>query len=57
MIQSGGSSEILCQLDPWQFPIFMTQVVPELSANSGRRPWYRYLNCGFRPTATVGTDK
>jgi hypothetical protein len=49
--------EILCQMDPWQFPIFMTQVVPDLSANHGLRLWYRYLNCGFRLSATAGTDK
>jgi hypothetical protein len=49
--------EILCQIDPWQFPIFMTQVVPDLSANHGLRLWYRYLNCGFRLSATAGTDK
>ena len=49
--------EILCVLDPREFPVFMKQVVPELEANDGLRLWYRYLNCGFRLTATAGTDK
>jgi hypothetical protein len=49
--------EILCQMDPREFPIFMKQVVPELAANEGLHLWYRYLNCGFRLTATAGTDK
>jgi hypothetical protein len=49
--------EILCQLDPREFPVFMKQLVPELAANDGLRLWYRYLNCGFRLTATAGTDK
>jgi hypothetical protein len=35
----------------------MRQVVPELAANDGLRLWYRYLNCGFRLTASAGTDK
>jgi hypothetical protein len=49
--------EILSVLDPRELPIFMKQVVPELEANDGLRLWYRYLNCGFRLTATAGTDK
>ena len=49
--------EILCALDPRDFPVFMREVVPELEANDGLRLWYRYLNCGFRLTATAGTDK
>jgi len=49
--------EILCVLDPSEFPVFMKNVVPELEANNGLRLWYRYLNCGFRLTATAGTDK
>jgi len=49
--------EILCQLDPREFPVFMKQLVPELAANDGLRLWYRYLNCGFQLTATAGTDK
>jgi hypothetical protein len=49
--------EILCVLDPRGFPVFMKKVVPELEANDGLRLWYRYLNCGFRLTATAGTDK
>src|SRR3984893_16615330 len=28
-----------------------------MSANTGLRMWYRYLNCGFPLTATAGTDK
>jgi hypothetical protein len=27
------------------------------SANDGLHLWYRFLNCGFRLTATAGTDK
>lgn len=49
--------EILCVLEPRDLPIFMKQVVPDLEANHGLRLWYRYLNCGFRLTATAGTDK
>lgn len=49
--------EILCVLDPREFPIFMKQVVPDQEANNGLRLWYRFLNCGFRLTATAGTDK
>jgi hypothetical protein len=49
--------EILCVLEPRDFPIFMKKVVPDLEANHGLRLWYRYLNCGFRLTATAGTDK
>lgn len=49
--------EILCALDPRDFPVFMRKVVPELEANDGSRLWYRFLNCGFRLTATAGTDK
>lgn len=49
--------EILSTIDPSHFPVFMQKVVPELEANNGLRLWYRYLNCGFRLTATAGTDK
>ena len=49
--------EILSVLDPREFPVFMKKVVPELEANDGLRLWYRFLNCGFRLTATAGTDK
>ena len=49
--------EILSVLDPRELPVFVRQVVPELAANDGLRLWYRYLNCGFRLTATAGTDK
>ncbi len=49
--------EILCVLDPRALPVFMQQVVPEIESNHGLRMWYRYLNCGFRLTATAGTDK
>jgi hypothetical protein len=49
--------ELLSVLDPREAPIFVTQVVPELEANHGLRLWYRYLNCGFRLTASAGTDK
>ncbi len=49
--------EIMCAVEPRDLPIFMKQVVPELAANDGLRLWYRFLNCGFRLTATAGTDK
>ena len=49
--------EILCVLDPKEFPIFMKNVVPEFEANHGLHLWYRYLNCGFQLPATAGTDK
>ncbi len=49
--------EILSVLDPRALPVFMKQVVPEIESNHGLRMWYRYLNCGFRLTATAGTDK
>jgi len=49
--------EILCVLEPRDFPRFMKQVVPESESNDGLRLWYRYLNCGFPLTATAGTDK
>ncbi len=49
--------EILSVLEPRDFPIFMKKVVPEWEANDCLRLWYRYLNCGFRLTATAGTDK
>ena len=49
--------EILSVLDPREFPVFMQKVVPELEPNNGLHLWYRYLNCGFRLTATAGTDK
>jgi hypothetical protein len=49
--------EILCVLEPRDLPIFMRKMVPDLAANDGLRLWYRYLNCGFRLTATAGTDK
>ena len=49
--------EILCVLEPRELPVFVEKLVPEMAANSGLRMWYRYLNCGFRLTATAGTDK
>jgi hypothetical protein len=49
--------EILSVLEPRELPIFMKQVVPEMAANDGLHLWYRFLNCGFRLTATAGTDK
>jgi len=49
--------EILSVMEPRDLPIHMRQVVPELVANDGLRLWYRFLNCGFRLTATAGTDK
>ena len=49
--------EILCVLEPRELPVFVKKLVPEMSANTGLRMWYRYLNCGFPLTATAGTDK
>jgi hypothetical protein len=49
--------EILCVLEPRELPVLAHKAVPETSAESGLRMWYRYLNCGFRLTATAGTDK
>ncbi|MGH9719447.1 MAG: CehA/McbA family metallohydrolase, partial [Bryobacteraceae bacterium] len=49
--------ELLCVLDPRETPLYATQVIQELQANQGLHLWYRYLNCGFRLTASAGTDK
>ncbi len=49
--------ELLCTIDPFHPPIFVTDVIPELPMNSGLRLWYRLLNCGFRVPLTAGTDK
>lgn len=49
--------EILSVLDPLDFPVFMKQVSNEQEPNDGLHLWYRFLNCGFRLTATAGTDK
>lgn len=49
--------ELLCTIDPFQEPIFVADVVPEVQMNSGLRLWYRLLNCGLRVPATAGTDK
>lgn len=49
--------EILCVLEPRELPLYVKKLVPEMTANSGLRMWYRYLNCGFHLTATAGTDK
>ena len=49
--------EFMSVLEPRRFPLFMRGVVPEWEANDGLRLWYRFLNCGFRLTATAGTDK
>ena len=49
--------EILSVLDPLDFPVFMKQVVNDTEPNDGLHLWYRFLNCGFRLTATAGTDK
>ena len=49
--------ELLCTIDPFEEPIFVSHVVPDLRMNSGLRLWYRFLNCGFKIPATAGTDK
>jgi hypothetical protein len=49
--------ELLSVLDPREPALFVPDVIPEARANNGLRLWYRYLNCGFRLTASAGTDK
>jgi hypothetical protein len=49
--------EILCVIEPREFSRSLKQRLPELESNDGLRLWYRFLNCGFRLTATAGTDK
>ena len=49
--------ELLCTIDPFHEPIFVSDIVPEVSMNSGLKLWYRLLNCGFRIPITAGTDK
>ena len=49
--------EIMSVLEPREFPLYLTQVVTDAEPNSGLHLWYRFLNCGFRLTATAGTDK
>lgn len=49
--------ELLCTIDPFHEPIFVSDVVPEVQMNSGLRLWYRLLNCGLQIPATAGTDK
>ncbi|MDA0194481.1 MAG: CehA/McbA family metallohydrolase [Bacteroidetes bacterium] len=49
--------ELLCTIDPFHEPIFVSDIVPEVRMNSGLRLWYRLLNCGIKIPATAGTDK
>lgn len=49
--------ELLCTIDPFQEPIFASDIVPELPMNSGLRLYYRLLNCGLNIPVTAGTDK
>lgn len=49
--------ELLCTIEPFHPPIFVSDVVPDVQMNSGLRIWYRLLNCGLRIPATAGTDK
>ena len=49
--------ELLCTIDPFHEPIFVSDVVPEVRMNSGLKLWYRLLNCGFKIPITGGTDK
>jgi hypothetical protein len=49
--------EVLCNMDPFREPVFVSDIVPDLRMNSGLRLWYRLLNCGLRLPATAGTDK
>jgi hypothetical protein len=49
--------ELLCVIEPREMPVYVRKLVPEMTANTGLHMWYRYLNCGYRLTATAGTDK
>ena len=49
--------ELLCTIDPFEEPIFVSHVVPDLRMNSGLRLWYRLLNCGLKIPTSAGTDK
>jgi hypothetical protein len=49
--------ELLSTIDPFEEPIFVSDVVPDLRMNSGLKLWYRLLNCGLKIPATAGTDK
>jgi hypothetical protein len=49
--------ELLCTIDPFDEPVFVSDVVPDLRMNSGLRLWYRLLNCGLKVPASAGTDK
>lgn len=49
--------ELLCTIDPFDEPVFVSGVVPDLRMNSGLRLWYRLLNCGLKIPASAGTDK
>ncbi|MFL5773657.1 MAG: CehA/McbA family metallohydrolase, partial [Flavisolibacter sp.] len=49
--------ELLCTIDPFSEPVFVSDIVPDLRMNSGLRLWYRLLNCGLKVPATAGTDK
>ncbi|MCW3089790.1 MAG: putative glucose/L-sorbosone dehydrogenase, distantly related to bacterial beta-galactosidase [Ferruginibacter sp.] len=49
--------EVLCTIDPFKEPVFVSDIVPDLRMNSGLRLWYRLLNCGLKIPATAGTDK
>jgi len=49
--------ELLCTIDPFQEPVFVSDVVPDLRMNSGLRLWYRLLNCGLKIPTSAGTDK
>ncbi len=57
LLQKVDAVELLCTIDPFHPPIFVTEVVPELPLNSGLRLWYRLLNCGLKVPITAGTDK
>jgi len=49
--------ELLCTIDPFEEPVFVSHVVPDLRMNSGLRLWYRLLNCGLKIPTSAGTDK
>lgn len=57
VLQKVDAVELLCTIDPFHEPIFVSEVVPEVRMNSGLKLWYRLLNCGFKIPVTAGTDK
>ena len=57
MLKKVDAVELLCTIDPFEEPVFVSDVVPDLRMNSGLKLWYRLLNCGLKIPASAGTDK